>query len=122
MYFLSFSSPFTGNSLDLYDEADNSNYAYASSDDDLFFEVTTIFDKLDDVDELGAMSPPSYLAPDANVEAANLDLFFGNSSQKGTMSDDDNDVAIPNGKSIAHHYMPSRMVYVSFDLKTGGEH
>ena len=38
------------------------------------------------------------------------------------MSDDDNDVAIPNGKSIAHHYMPSRMVYVSFDLKTGGEH
>ena len=38
------------------------------------------------------------------------------------MSDDDDDVAIPKGKSIAHHYMPSKMVYVSFDVETGGEY
>ena len=38
------------------------------------------------------------------------------------MSDDDDDVAIPKGNSIAHHYMLSKMVYLSFDVKTGGEY
>jgi len=38
------------------------------------------------------------------------------------MSDDDDDVAIPKGKSIAHHYMPSEIVNVSFNVKTGGEY
>ena len=60
----------------MYDEEDNSTYAYASSHDDLFYQATTIIDDLDGVDELGAMSPPSYLAPNANVEAANLDPFL----------------------------------------------
>eukprot|EP00815_Leptocylindrus_aporus_P012156 CAMPEP_0116069960 /NCGR_PEP_ID=MMETSP0322-20121206/12666_1 /TAXON_ID=163516 /ORGANISM="Leptocylindrus danicus var. apora, Strain B651" /LENGTH=143 /DNA_ID=CAMNT_0003557559 /DNA_START=167 /DNA_END=598 /DNA_ORIENTATION=- len=106
----SFLSPSTGNSLDLYDEADDSTYAYSSSDDDLFSEATIILDEIDDIDELGAMSPHSYLAPDADVEAANMDSLFENSSQKGTMSDDDDDVAIPKGKIIAQHYMPSKMV------------
>ena len=110
----------------MYDEADDSTYAYASSDDDLFSKATTILDELDDIDELGAMSPDSYLSPDADIEAANMDSIFRNqetSSQKGTMSDDDDDVAIPKRKSIAHHYMPSKMVYViyiSFDVETGG--
>ena len=36
------------------------------------------------------------------------------------MSDDDDDMAIPKGKSIAHHLMP--MVYVSCDVETGGEY
>jgi len=35
------------------------------------------------------MSPDSYLAPDADVEPTNLDLFLENNSQMGTMSDDD---------------------------------
>ena len=38
------------------------------------------------------------------------------------MSDNDDDVAIRRGKSIAHHYMSSKMVYVSFDVETGGEY
>jgi len=80
---------------------------------DLFSELTTILDELDDFDDFGAMSPDSYLAPDADVEAANMESFLENASQKGTMSDDDDDVAIPKGKSIAH--MPSKMAYVSFD-------
>ena len=37
------------------------------------------------------------------------------------MSDNDNDVAISRGKSVAHHYMSSKMVYVSFDVETGEE-
>ena len=37
------------------------------------------------------------------------------------MSDNDDDVAIPRGKLIAHHYISSKMVYVSFDVETGGE-
>ena len=37
------------------------------------------------------------------------------------MSDNDNYMAISRGKSIAHHYMSSKMVYVSFDVETGGE-
>ena len=78
----------------MYDEADDSTYAYASSDTDLFSEATTNLDKLDDIDELGALSPDSYLAPDADVEAANMYLFFENISQKGAMSDHDDDVAI----------------------------
>jgi len=78
----------------LYDEADDSTYAYASSDDDLFSEATTNLNKLDDIDELRALSPDSYLAPDADVEAANMYLFFENSSQKSAMSDHDDDVAI----------------------------
>jgi len=106
----------------LYDDADDSTYAYASSDDDLFSEATTIIDELDDIDELRAMSPDSYLAPDADIEAANMESFLENSSQKGTMSDDDDDVAISKGKSIAHHYMPSKMTYVSFNVETGGEY
>ena len=122
MFSSSFLSPSTGNSLDLYDEADDSTYAYASSDYKLFFEATTILDELDDIYELGAMSPDSYLAPDADVEAANMESFLENSSQKVTMSDNDDDLAIPKGKSIAHHYMPSKMVYVSFDVETGGEY
>jgi len=36
-------------------------------------------------------------------------------------SDNDDDVVIPRGKSIAHHYMSSKMVYVSFDVETGEE-
>ncbi len=78
----------------MYDEADDSTCAYASSDDDLFSEATTTLDKLDDIDELGALSPDGYLAPDADVEAANMYLCFENSSQKGTVSDHDDDVAI----------------------------
>ena len=84
------------------------NSAYDSSGDDLFFEGTTILDELDDSDELGAMSTNRNLAPDANVEAANIDSFY------------DDDVAIPKGKS--YHYMLSMLVYVSFDLGTGGEY
>jgi len=38
------------------------------------------------------------------------------------MSDDDDDVAIPKGKLIAQHYMPSKIVYVSFDVESGGEY
>ena len=117
MFSSSFLSPSTGNSLDLYDEADDS---YATSDADLFSEATTILDELDDIDELGAMSPDSYLASDADVEAANMESFLENSSEKGTMNDDDDDMAIPKGKSIAHHLMPINMVYASFDVETGG--
>jgi len=106
----------------LYDEVDDSTYAYATSNNDLFSEATTILDELDDIDELGAMSPDSYLAPDADVEAANMESFLENSSQKGTMSDNDDDLAIPKGKSIVHHCIPSKMVYVSFLAKTGGEY
>ena len=36
------------------------------------------------------------------------------------MSDDD--VAIPKGKSVTHHYMPCKIVSASFDVKTGGEY
>ena len=61
----------------MYDEADDSTYAYASSDDDIFSEATTIIDELD---ELGVMSPDSYLAPDADVEAANMESSLENSS------------------------------------------
>jgi len=73
MFSSSFLSPSTESSLDLYDGADDSTYAYASSDNDLFSETTTILDKLDELDELGAMSPDSNLAPDADVEAANME-------------------------------------------------
>jgi len=69
MFSSSFLFPSTGNSLDLYDEADDSTYTYATSDDDLFSEATTI---LDDIDEVRAMSSDSNLAPDADVEAANI--------------------------------------------------
>ena len=72
MFSSSFLSPSTGNSLDLYDEVDNSTYACATSDDDLFSEATTIPDELDDIDELRAMSPDSNLAPEADVEPANI--------------------------------------------------
>jgi len=94
----------------------------ASSDDDLFSDATTIFDELHNIDELGAMIPDSYLAPDADAEAANMESFLEISSQKGTMSDDDHDVAILNEKSIGHHFMPNKIVCVSFDVETGGEY
>ena len=38
------------------------------------------------------------------------------------MSDDDDDVAIRKGKLIAQHYMPSKLVYVSFGVENGGEY
>ena len=38
------------------------------------------------------------------------------------MSDDDDELVKPRGKSIVHHYMPSKIVYVSFDMETGGEY
>ena len=82
----------------MYDEADDFTYAYATSDDDHFSEATTILDELDDIDELGAMSPDSYLAPDDDIEAANMESFLEDSSQEGTMNDDDDDVATPKGK------------------------
>jgi len=105
MFSSSFLSPSTGNSLDLYDEADNSTYAYDSSDEDLFSEATSI---LDDIDEVGVVNPDSYLVRDVDIEAAHMESLLENSSQKGTMSDDD--VTITKGKSIAYHYMPSKMV------------
>ena len=114
MFSSSFLSPSTGNSLYLYDEADDSTDAYATS-------ATTILDWLDNIDELGAMIPDSH-APDADIKATNMESFLENSSQKGTMSDDDDDVAIPKGKSVAHHYMPSKILSASFDVKTGEEY
>ena len=59
----------------MYDEEDDSTYAYASSDDDLFSEATTILNELDNIDELGAMRPDNNLASDADVEAANMESF-----------------------------------------------
>ena len=44
------------------------------------------------------MRPDSNLAPDADVKGANMDSFLENISHKGTMSDNDDDVAIPKGK------------------------
>ena len=83
------------------DEADDSIYEYGSSDDDVFFfDATTILDELDDIDELAAMRPGSYLAPDTDVEAANMESFLEIRSQMGTMSDKGDDMAIPKGKSI----------------------
>ena len=38
------------------------------------------------------------------------------------MSDDDDDVAIPKGELIAQHHMPSKIVYVSFDVESGEEY
>jgi len=67
------------------------------------------------------VSPDSYLAPGADVEAVDMESLLEISYQKGTMSDDDNDKALPKSKSIALHFMPSKMVYVSFDVETGGE-
>ena len=74
MFSSSLLSPPTGNILDLYDEADGSTYTYATSDDDLFPETKTFFDELDDIVELGATSPDSNLAPDADVEATKIVL------------------------------------------------
>ena len=36
------------------------------------------------------------------------------------MSDNGDHKAIPKRKSIAHHFMPSQMVCVSFDVETAG--
>ena len=58
----SFLSPSTGAGLDLYNKADDSTYAYTSSDDGLFSEGTTILDEVDELDDI--------------VEAANMDSFF----------------------------------------------
>ena len=46
--------------------------------------TTTISPKqqLDDVYELGAMSPDSYLAPDDDIEAVNMDSFLENSYKR----------------------------------------
>ena len=55
------------------------------------------------------MSPYCYLAPYAGVEAAYMESFLENSSPKGKSDDD---VAVPKWKLIAHHHMPSDMVYV----------
>jgi len=46
------------------------------------------------------MRPGSYLAPDTDVEAANMESFLEIRSQMGTMSDKGDDMAIPKGKSI----------------------
>ena len=66
----------------MYDEADDSTYAYATSDDDHLSEATTIIDELDDIDELGAMRPDNYLAPDDDIEAANMDSFLEDSCKR----------------------------------------
>jgi len=68
------------------------------------------------------MSPDWNLALDADLEPANMESFLEISSQKDTMSDDDDDMVIPKGKSTAHRFMPSKMVYVSLDVETGGEY
>ena len=44
----------------MYDGADDFTYAYATSDDGLFSEATTIINEVDDIDEPGAMIPDSY--------------------------------------------------------------
>ena len=62
-----FLSPSTAYSLDLYDEAGDSTYAYATSIDGLFSDGTTIIYELHDSDELGALSPDSNLALDADI-------------------------------------------------------
>jgi len=38
------------------------------------------------------------------------------------MSDDDDGMAIPKGKSTSPHFMPNKLVYVLFDVETGGEY
>ena len=73
--------PVFQNSLDLYDEAENSAHAYARSDDNLFSDATINNNKLDDKDELRVESPGSYLAPDpdASIDAKFRKPFLENS-------------------------------------------
>jgi len=51
-----------------------------------------------------------------------MESFLKISSQKDTMSDDDDGMAIPKGKSTSPHFMPNKLVYVLFDVETGGEY
>ena len=62
-------------------------------------------------------SPSSYLASKASIEAVYMESFLENSSKESEKSDNDDDKAIPKGKSIAHHFMPSKMVRLSFDVQ-----
>jgi len=47
----------------------DSDYEYASSDNDLFSIASINEVELDDMDELGAVSPYEYLAPEDDIES-----------------------------------------------------
>jgi len=44
--------------------------------------------------------------------------YFDFNPEESTMSDNDDNKAIPKRMSIAHHFIPSKIACVSFDVET----
>jgi len=59
----------------LNDEAENSTYDYASSDDNFFSDATINNNDLNGIDELVVESSGSYLALEASIEASKLYIW-----------------------------------------------
>ena len=121
MFSSSILSQFSGNGPNFYDEGEDSDYEYASSDDDLFSTMSINEDELDVADELGELSPDEHLAPESHTKVAETEMFSQNANGEDIPSKDDKnkeiDKPISKEKSIAHHHMSSRLVFVSFDIE-----
>ena len=117
----SFLSQFSENDPNLYDDAEDFDYEYVSSDDDLFSTTSINGDKLDHIYELEPVSPDKYLVPDSHIEAADMESILKHTAQEDATSEDDENKPVPKRKSIAHHYMSSKLAFISFDVETGDE-
>jgi len=118
MFSFSFSSSSIGNNLYLYNEGEIIQLIITPGPRTIFSDASINNNNLKDIDGLRAESPRSYLAPDSNIEALCIELILKNSSEESTMSDNEDDESTPKRKSIAHHFMPSRMVVISFSVET----
>ena len=89
----------------MYAEAEDYDYEYASSDDDLFFTTPINGDELEYMHELELVNPDKYLVLDSHIEVADMESILEHTAQEDATSEDDDNKPVPKGKSIAHHYM-----------------
>ena len=122
MYSVSFLAQFTENTHDLHDKGEDSDYVHASSDNDLFSTAIVDRDEFYCMYEAGPVSPDSEINPEADTEAVNIDPSMEKMSTEEPNNEIyNNDTPIPRGKSFSQHFIPYKMMCVSFYLEIARE-
>jgi len=105
-------------SPDLYDDADS----HGTQDSEDFGTIPADQEILDDIRDDVSGRPVTMGDGNIDVGVENLDLIFEETAVDDVPDNNDVDeTKIPRGKSIAHHILFHKAVFLSFDIETGGE-
>jgi len=105
-------------SPDLHDDTDS----HGTQDSEEFATISADQEVLDDMRDDFSGRPATFGDGNIDVGVKNLDLIFEETAVDNVPDNNDVDeTKIPRGKSIAHHMLFHKPVFLSFDIEAGGE-